>query len=62
MLQQVLNDLKESGVNETKSKAGDKHETTLAMLQIEHTQIFLNKVIGQMIEMNNLTYATDELS
>lgn len=34
-LQQVLNDLKESGANETKSTAGDKHETALAMLQIE---------------------------
>ena len=35
MLQKVLNDLKESGANETKSTAGDKHETALAMLQIE---------------------------
>jgi len=35
MLQRVLADLKESGANETKSTAGDKHETALAMLQIE---------------------------
>lgn len=35
MLQKVLEDLKESGSNETKSTAGDKHETALAMLQIE---------------------------
>jgi hypothetical protein len=35
MLQQVLADLKESGANETKSTSGDKHETALAMLQIE---------------------------
>ena len=35
MLQQTLADLKESGCNETKSTAGDKHETALAMLQIE---------------------------
>jgi hypothetical protein len=35
MLQQVLAELKESGANETKSTAGDKHETALAMLQIE---------------------------
>lgn len=35
LLQNVLNDLKESGANETKSTAGDKHETALAMLQIE---------------------------
>jgi len=34
-LQLVLADLKESGANETKSTAGDKHETALAMLQIE---------------------------
>ena len=34
-LQQILADLKESGSNETKSTAGDKHETALAMLQIE---------------------------
>ena len=35
LLQQVLGDLKESAGNETKSTAGDKHETALAMLQIE---------------------------
>ena len=35
LLQQALADLKESGTNETKSTAGDKHETALAMLQIE---------------------------
>ena len=35
ILQQTLADLKESGSNETKSTAGDKHETALAMLQIE---------------------------
>ncbi len=35
LLQQVLADLKESGANETKSTAGDKHETALAMLQID---------------------------
>jgi hypothetical protein len=34
-LQQVLAELKEAGTNETKSTAGDKHETALAMLQIE---------------------------
>jgi transcription elongation GreA/GreB family factor len=35
LLQQVLADLKESASNETKSTAGDKHETALAMIQIE---------------------------
>ncbi len=129
LLQQVLADLKESGANETKSTAGDKHETALAMLQIEQAnkrnqlnelvkqkdaiekvnptlvaniilngslvktnkgcfyictslgkinvdgvlimaislqsplaQKFLNKVVGQTIEMNSLTYTIEELS
>jgi transcription elongation GreA/GreB family factor len=35
LLQQTLIDLRESASNETKSTAGDKHETALAMLQIE---------------------------
>lgn len=35
LLSRTLNELKESGSNETKSTAGDKHETALAMLQIE---------------------------
>jgi transcription elongation GreA/GreB family factor len=39
LLQQVLVDLKESSSNETKSTAGDKHETALAMLQIEQANI-----------------------
>lgn len=39
MLQKVLADLKESGSNETKSTAGDKHETALAMLQIEQANM-----------------------
>ncbi|MEP6711624.1 MAG: hypothetical protein ABJA37_04365 [Ferruginibacter sp.] len=38
-LQQGLNDLYESAKNETKSTAGDKHETALAMLQIEQENI-----------------------
>jgi hypothetical protein len=39
LLQQVLADLKESSSNETKSSAGDKYETGLAMLQIEEANI-----------------------
>ncbi len=35
LLQNVLNDLQAAAANETKSTAGDKHETALAMLQIE---------------------------
>lgn len=38
-LVQVLTDLKESSANETKSTAGDKHETALAMLQIEQANV-----------------------
>lgn len=34
-LKKILNELRESAANETKSTAGDKHETALAMLQIE---------------------------
>ena len=49
MLQQTLADLKESGSNETKSTAGDKHETALAMLQIEqaNTRAQLNDALEQ---------------
>lgn len=46
LLQQVLADLKESITNETKSTAGDKHETALAMLQTEQANIS-----GQLNEM-----------
>lgn len=35
----TLKDLAESAANETKSTAGDKHETALAMLQIEQRNI-----------------------
>ncbi len=50
MLQQVLADLKESGSNETKSTAGDKHETALAMLQIEQAnkRAQLQELLTQM--------------
>ncbi|UEG50985.1 hypothetical protein LK994_05790 [Ferruginibacter lapsinanis] len=49
LLQQVLADLKESGTNETKSTAGDKHETALAMLQIEQAnkRAQLQEIIAQ---------------
>jgi len=38
-LQQVLAELRENGSNETKSTAGDKYETALAMLQIEQANV-----------------------
>ena len=56
LLQCVLADLKESGANETKSTAGDKHETALAMLQIEQankreqlTQLLNQKAVFEKI-------------
>ena len=44
-----MDDLKESATNETKSTAGDKHETALAMLQIEqkNTGVQLGNLLSQ---------------
>lgn len=39
MIQANLDDLKEMGKNETKSTAGDKHETALAMVQLEQEKL-----------------------
>jgi len=39
LLNNALNDLRESSKNETKSSAGDKYETTRAMLQLEQDKI-----------------------
>jgi len=63
MLQTILADLKESGSNETKSTAGDKHETALAMLQIEqaNTRTQLEEVLLQkaaLEKINPLVSAT----
>lgn len=38
-LQMVLKDLTEAGNNETKSSAGDKHETARAMMQLEQEKL-----------------------
>ena len=56
MLQKVLNDLKESGANETKSTAGDKHETALAMLQIEqaNTRAQLKEILNQQAALEKI--------
>ncbi len=58
-LQNVLADLKESGSNETKSTAGDKHETALAMLQIEqaNTRAQLKEVLEQKAVLENINPA-----
>jgi hypothetical protein len=59
LLQQVLSDLKESGANETKSTAGDKHETALAMLQIEqaNTRGQLSEVLLQKAALEKINPA-----
>lgn len=56
MLQQVLADLKESGSNETKSTAGDKHETALAMLQIEqaNTRARLQEILNEKAALEKI--------
>jgi transcription elongation GreA/GreB family factor len=63
MLQQVLADLKESGSNETKSTAGDKHETALAMLQIEqaNTRGQLQEVINQKDTLEKINPAVNAI-
>jgi hypothetical protein len=55
-LQKVLADLKESGTNETKSTAGDKHETALAMLQIDqaNTRAQLSEILLQKAALEKI--------
>lgn len=55
-VQKVLEDLKESGANETKSTAGDKHETALAMLQIEQAnkRAQLQELLAQKAVLNKI--------
>ncbi|WP_332732644.1 GreA/GreB family elongation factor [Flavihumibacter sp.] len=57
-LQTILADLRESASNETKSTAGDKHETALAMLQIEqeNTRRQLAEAMEQLSVMEKLDY------
>ncbi len=50
--QKVLNDLKEGAQNDAKSSAGDKHETSLSMMQIEQEKI--RKQFKEVQEMNAL--------
>jgi transcription elongation GreA/GreB family factor len=59
LLQNVLADLKESGANETKSTAGDKHETALAMLQIEQAskRTQLNELVQQLAVLQKINPA-----
>jgi len=56
MLQQTLDDLKETASNETKSTAGDKHETALAMVQIEqeNTARQLKEALAQKLVLERI--------
>ncbi len=56
LLRQDLAGLKESATNETKSTAGDKHETALAMLQIEQAnkREQLQQVVAQKIVLEKI--------
>ena len=55
-LQQTLNELGESAKHETKSTAGDKHETALAMLQIEqeNTHVKLRDALEQKTQLDRI--------
>ena len=59
LLRSTLNDLKESSSNETKSTAGDKHETALAMLQIEQKNVNqqLKEALDQKILLEQVNSA-----
>lgn len=54
--QAVINELQSSAANETKSTAGDKHETALAMLQIEQAQASkkLDVLQAYLLELNSI--------
>ena len=64
LLQQVLAGLKESGSNETKSTAGDKHETALAMLQIEqaNTRGQLQEALLQQVSFQKISPAATSVT
>lgn len=56
-LKNTLKDLKESASNETKSTAGDKHETALAMLQIEQENT--NKQLENLLNQQSILKRID---
>ncbi|TVZ58368.1 hypothetical protein NA63_0866 [Flavobacteriaceae bacterium MAR_2010_105] len=55
-LQKVFGELQESLSTETKSSAGDKHETTRAMLQLER-----EKLGQQLIDVDNLSVTLSKI-
>lgn len=56
LIRSNLDDLKETGKNETKSTAGDKHETSLAMIQLEQEKMRgqLREVQQQMVDLEKI--------
>ena len=66
LLRQTMDDLKESSSEETKSTAGDKHETALAMLQIEQKNVSqqLKEALDQktLFEQINPTLVKQEIT
>jgi hypothetical protein len=57
VLQKSLTDLQDSAGNETKRTAGDKHETALAMLQIEQENI--NRQLNEAVQQKMLLSQID---
>ena len=55
----VLRELATSAANETKSTAGDKHETALAMLQIEQEN--KRKQLNELLEQKKILQRIDPL-
>lgn len=55
-LQYTIKELTESAANETKSTAGDKHETALAMLQLEQENVNrqLKAVLDQKVMVESI--------
>jgi transcription elongation GreA/GreB family factor len=56
-LKNTLNELRESASNETKSTAGDKHETALAMLQIEQENT--NRQLAEALAQKDILQKMD---
>jgi transcription elongation GreA/GreB family factor len=63
-LQKTLGDLRDSAANETKSTAGDKHETALAMLQIEqeNTARQLRELLLQKLVIDKINPAVSPIA
>ncbi len=63
-LQKILTELEECSQNDSKSSAGDKHETARAMMQLEQEKIStqLKELISQKAELEKLaSISCDEI-